>query len=147
MLLRASFTSARTCAFWLAPASLAGALNTSSKVAGASSTANGLGGGTSLPHPANHMARNNLGRASLALGRPELAREHLTEAARLHPNRPDVHYNLALAFDKARQPRKALHHWQAYSRLDSVGPWAIHARNQIKKILAADELKVVARKH
>jgi hypothetical protein len=27
--------------------------------------------------------------------------------------------------------------------LDSMGPWAIHARNQIKKILAGETLRVV----
>jgi tetratricopeptide (TPR) repeat protein len=64
-------------------------------------------------------------------------------AISLAPTYADAHYNLALALEKARQPRKALRHWQAYAKLDSTGPWAIHARNQIKKILAADELKVV----
>jgi tetratricopeptide (TPR) repeat protein len=67
-------------------------------------------------------------------------------AIALAPTYADAHYNLALAFEKARQPRKALHHWQAYARLDTMGPWAIHARNQIKKILAADELKMVTNK-
>jgi tetratricopeptide (TPR) repeat protein len=67
-------------------------------------------------------------------------------AIALAPTYADAHYNLALAFEKARQPRAALRHWQAYSKLDSVGPWAIHARNQIKKILAADVLKMVDRK-
>jgi tetratricopeptide (TPR) repeat protein len=64
----------------------------------------------------------------------------------LAPTYADAHYNLALAFEKARQPRAALRHWQAYSKLDSVGPWAIHARNQIKKILASDVLRMVDRK-
>jgi tetratricopeptide (TPR) repeat protein len=64
-------------------------------------------------------------------------------AISLAPTYADAHYNLALALEKARQPRKALRHWQAYAKLDTTGPWAIHARNQIKKILAADELKVV----
>jgi tetratricopeptide (TPR) repeat protein len=64
-------------------------------------------------------------------------------AITLAPTYADAHYNLALAYEKARQPRQALRHWQAYVRLDSMGPWAVHARNQIKKILAADELKVV----
>jgi tetratricopeptide (TPR) repeat protein len=64
-------------------------------------------------------------------------------AISLAPTYADAHYNLALAYEKARQPRKALRHWQAYAKLDTAGPWAIHARNQIKKILAADELKVV----
>jgi tetratricopeptide (TPR) repeat protein len=67
-------------------------------------------------------------------------------AIALAPTYADAHYNLALAYEKCRQPRKSLRHWQAYARLDTVGPWAIHARNQIKKILAADDLKVVARR-
>ncbi len=64
-------------------------------------------------------------------------------AIALAPTYADAHYNLALAFEKARQPRQALRHWRAYAKLDTVGPWAIHARSQIKKILAADQLKVV----
>jgi tetratricopeptide (TPR) repeat protein len=64
-------------------------------------------------------------------------------AISLAPTYADAHYNLALALEKARQPRQALRHWQAYAKLDTVGPWAVHCRNQIKKILAADELKVV----
>lgn len=66
-------------------------------------------------------------------------------AIALAPTYADAHYNLALAYEKARQPRSALRHWRAYSRLDSVGPWAVHAKNQIKKILAADSLKVITR--
>jgi tetratricopeptide (TPR) repeat protein len=67
-------------------------------------------------------------------------------AISLAPTYADAHYNLALALEKARQPRRALHHWKAYARLDTVGPWSIHARNQIRKILAADALKIVPRK-
>lgn len=67
-------------------------------------------------------------------------------AISLAPTYADAHYNLALAYEKARQPRAALRHWRAYGRLDSVGPWAVHARNQIKKILAADTLKVITRR-
>jgi tetratricopeptide (TPR) repeat protein len=64
-------------------------------------------------------------------------------AIALAPTYADAHYNLALAYEKARQPRQALRHWKTYAKLDSMGPWAVHARNQIKKILAADELQVV----
>jgi tetratricopeptide (TPR) repeat protein len=66
-------------------------------------------------------------------------------AIALAPTYADAHYNLALALEKARQPRQALRHWQAYAKLDSIGPWAIHARNQIRKILAADNLQMVPR--
>jgi tetratricopeptide (TPR) repeat protein len=61
----------------------------------------------------------------------------------LAPTYADAHYNLALAYEKIREPRRALPHWRAYVRLDNAGPWAIHARNQIRKILASDGLKLV----
>jgi tetratricopeptide (TPR) repeat protein len=64
-------------------------------------------------------------------------------ALQLAPTYADAHYNLALAFEKIREPRKALKHWQAYIKLDASGPWAVHARSQIKRILAADTLKLV----
>ncbi len=44
---------------------------------------------------------------------------------------------------KIREPRKALKHWQAYVKLDTSGPWSVHARSQIKRILQADGLKLV----
>ena len=50
---------------------------------------------------------------------------------------------LALAYEKLRQPRKALQHWQAYIKLDTAGPWSVHARSQIQRILQADSLKLV----
>jgi tetratricopeptide (TPR) repeat protein len=55
----------------------------------------------------------------------------------------DAHYNLALAYEKLKQPRNALRHWRAYIKLDNVGPWAVHARNQIQRILEADGLKLI----
>ena len=36
---------------------------------------------------------------------------------------------------RLKEPRKALKHWRAYVKLDTVGPWAVHARNQIQRIL------------
>jgi len=64
-------------------------------------------------------------------------------ALQLAPTYADAHYNLALAFEKLREPRKALKHWQAYIKLDTSGPWSTHARSQIKRILQADSLKLV----
>jgi len=92
------------------------------------------------------LAYFDLGNVLDETGRLEDAIRAYQSAITLAPTYADAHYNLALAYDKARQPRKALRHWQNYSRLDTVGPWAIHARNQIKKILSAEDLKVVARK-
>ena len=68
------------------------------------------------------------------------------QAIQLAPTYADAHYNLALAFEKLRQPRRALKHWRSYVRLDSVGPWSVHARSQIQKILEGDKLRVVFRR-
>jgi tetratricopeptide (TPR) repeat protein len=67
-------------------------------------------------------------------------------ALKLAPTYADAHYNLALAYEKTKQPRKALQHWKAYVKLDSAGPWSVHARNQIRRILESDRLKLVFRK-
>ena len=64
-------------------------------------------------------------------------------AISLAPTYADAHYNLALAYERLQQPRQALAHWQAYVKLDRSGPWSVHARNQITRIIDADKLKVV----
>ena len=64
-------------------------------------------------------------------------------AIQLAPTYADAHYNLALAYERLRQPRQALPHWKTYLKLDSSGPWAVHARNQVARILEADKLKIV----
>jgi tetratricopeptide (TPR) repeat protein len=96
--------------------------------------------------PRYALAYFDLGNVLDETGRLPDAIRAYESAISLAPTYADAHYNLALAFEKARQPRKALPHWEAYSRLDTVGPWSIHARNQIRKILAADTLKVIPRK-
>ena len=63
----------------------------------------------------------------------------------LVPQYADAHYNLALAFERLEQLRRALRHWTAYLRLDPVGPWAAHARQQARRILATEKLEIVAR--
>jgi tetratricopeptide (TPR) repeat protein len=64
-------------------------------------------------------------------------------AIRLAPTYADAHYNLALAYERLCEPRQALAHWQTYVKLDRSGPWSVHARNQIARILEADKLKLV----
>ena len=66
-------------------------------------------------------------------------------AIQLAPTYADAHYNLALALERLQQPRQALRHWKTYLKLDNTGPWAIHARNQIARILEGDKLKIVFR--
>ena len=92
------------------------------------------------------LAYFDLGNVLDETGRLEEAIQAYKAAISLAPTYADAHYNLALAFEKARQPRIALHHWEAYAKLDALGPWSMHARNQIKKILAADTLKMVEKK-
>ena len=47
------------------------------------------------------------------------------------------------SYEKAKESRKALKHWRAFVKLDTTGPWAVHARSQIQRILQADGLKLV----
>src|SRR5437764_10632331 len=89
------------------------------------------------------LAHFDLGNVLDETGRINDAVESYLTALRLAPTYADAHYNLALAYEKMREPRKALKHWQAYIRLDTSGPWAVHARSQIKRILQADGLKLV----
>ena len=67
-------------------------------------------------------------------------------AIQLAPTYADAHYNLALAYERLREPRLALRHWTAYVKLDRTGAWWIHARKQIARIIEADKLKLVYRR-
>ena len=96
--------------------------------------------------PRYALAYFDLGNVLDETGRlPEAVRAY-RQAITLAPTYADAHYNLALAYEKMAQQRKALEHWRAYVRLDTRGPWAVHARNQIQKILDGDPLQVVFRK-
>ncbi len=67
------------------------------------------------------------------------------KAVALSPRYADAHYNLALAYERKRQPRAALRHWQAYVKIDSFGPWSEHARHQIRAILSQEKLCITSR--
>jgi tetratricopeptide (TPR) repeat protein len=64
-------------------------------------------------------------------------------AIQLAPTYADAHYNLALAYERIGQGRRALQHWKTYLKLDNSGAWAVHARNQVARILEGDKLKIV----
>ena len=66
-------------------------------------------------------------------------------AVALAPGYADAHYNLALAHERRGEARAALRHWQAYARLDKGGPWADHARGQIRKLLDREKLAIAWR--
>jgi tetratricopeptide (TPR) repeat protein len=93
--------------------------------------------------PRYALAYFDLGNVLDETGRVQEAVQTYKAALLLAPTYADAHYNLALAFEKLREPRKALKHWQAYVKLDTSGPWSVHARSQIKRILQADGLKLV----
>jgi tetratricopeptide (TPR) repeat protein len=93
--------------------------------------------------PRYALAYFDLGNVLDETGRVHDAVATYKTALQLAPTYADAHYNLALAYEKIREPRKALKHWQAYVKLDASGPWSVHARSQIKRILQADGLKIV----
>jgi tetratricopeptide (TPR) repeat protein len=93
--------------------------------------------------PRYALAYFDLGNVLDETGRVMEAIQAYNTALQLAPTYGDAHYNVALAYEKIKQPRKALQHWRAYVKLDTVGPWAVHARNQIKRILQADGLRLV----
>ena len=96
--------------------------------------------------PRYALAYFDLGNVLDETGRIDEAVTAYKTAIRLAPTYADAHYNLALAYERLRQPRQALPHWKTYVKLDSSGPWAVHARNQIARILEADKLKIVYRR-
>jgi tetratricopeptide (TPR) repeat protein len=67
------------------------------------------------------------------------------KAVTLSPRYADAHYNLALAYERTGEPRNALRHWRAYVKLDNHGPWADHARGQIRKLLGREGITIVCR--
>jgi tetratricopeptide (TPR) repeat protein len=93
--------------------------------------------------PRYALAYFDLGNVLDETGRVQEAIQIYKTAIQLAPSYADAHYNLALAYEKLREPRKALKHWQVYVRLDTTGPWSVHARNQIHRILQADGLRLV----
>ena len=93
--------------------------------------------------PRYALAYFDLGNVLDETGRVAEAIGAYKTAIQLAPTYADAHYNLALAYEKVREPRKALIHWRTYLKLDTAGPWAVHAKHQIQRILQSDSLKLV----
>lgn len=93
--------------------------------------------------PRYALAHFDLGNVLDETGRVQEAIATYKTAIQLAPTYADAHYNLALAYEKVREPRKALQHWRTYVKLDTTGPWSVHARHQIQRILQTDSLKLV----
>jgi tetratricopeptide (TPR) repeat protein len=96
--------------------------------------------------PRYALAYFDLGNVLDETGRFVEAASAYKTAIQLAPTYADAHYNLALAYERLREPRLALRHWTAYVKMDRSGPWSIHARKQIARILETDKLKLVYRR-
>ncbi len=97
--------------------------------------------------PRYALAYFDLGNVLDETGRIDDATVAYRTAIQLAPTYADAHYNLALAYERGGKARDALRHWKAYLKLDNSAPWAVHARNQVARILETDKLKVVYRKN
>jgi tetratricopeptide (TPR) repeat protein len=95
--------------------------------------------------PAYVLAFFDLGNVLDELQRPDESITAYRRAITLAPGYADAHYNLALAHERKGEARAALRHWQAYARLDKGGPWAEHARGQIRKLLDREKLSIAWR--
>lgn len=95
--------------------------------------------------PSYVLAYFDLGNVLDELERMDEAIAAYQQAVTLAPGYADAHYNLALAYERKGQQRAALRHWQCYVRLDNRGPWADHARLQIRKLLRREKLTIASR--
>jgi tetratricopeptide (TPR) repeat protein len=95
--------------------------------------------------PSYVLAFFDLGNVLDEMQRPDESIDAYKRAIALAPGYGDAHYNLALAYERKGERRKALAHWQIYVRLDKSGPWADHARGQVRKLLNRERLSIAHR--
>lgn len=95
--------------------------------------------------PSYVLAYFDLGNVLDELERQDESIAAYLRAVALSPRYADAHYNLALAYERCGKHRAALKHWQAYLKIDQMGPWAEHARGQIRKLLSRETLAVAWR--
>jgi len=95
--------------------------------------------------PGYVLALFDLGNVLDELERPDESIAAYRQAVALAPRYADAHYNLALAYERQGEHRPALRHWQSYIKLDNHGPWAEHARGQIRKLLGREKISIAWR--
>ncbi len=81
--------------------------------------------------PQSVEAMIGLGGVYLATQSPELAVAALQKALELHPDYPDAHFHLAVAFDQLGDPETAEDHWRTFAYLAPDSPWAETARARL----------------
>lgn len=84
-------------------------------------------------YPTYPLAMFDLANVCDETGRTEEAIDLYRRAISRDPLYADAHYNLALCYEKTKRPLRALEHWRAYVRIDTTGPWSVHARVQISR--------------
>ena len=82
--------------------------------------------------PLNGISRYNLGCVLEEQGEIEDAIRHLRRAAKAMPAHADVHFNLALAYERKNERRLAHEQWSLYLRYAPHGQWADQARARLK---------------
>ncbi len=96
--------------------------------------------------PRYALAYFDLGNVLDETGRLPEAIKAYTTAILLAPTYADAHYNVALALEKLKLASKALRHWRTYVKLDPIGPWSVHARTQISRIVKEQPLRITWRR-
>jgi len=86
--------------------------------------------------PESGISRYNLGCVLEEEGNVDSAIDHLRRAAFIMPSHADVHFNLALAYEKKSERHAALEQWQLYLRYAPNGPWADQARSRVRRYAA-----------
>ena len=99
-----------------------------------------------LADPEYALAFFDLGNVLDEMQRLTEATAAYEKALALAPQYADAHFNLARAYERQGEQRRALRHWLAYVRLDPIGPWAKHAKEQTRKILSTETLSIVSRR-
>lgn len=95
--------------------------------------------------PGYVLAYFDLGNVLDELERQDESIAAYLKAVAISPRYADAHYNLALAYERCGRHRAALKHWRAYLKIDQMGPWAEHARGQIRKLLSRETLGIAWR--
>ena len=95
--------------------------------------------------PGYVLAFFDLGNVLDELERPDESIAAYRRAIELAPRYADAHYNLALAFERKGRPQSCSSPLGGICATRQTGPWADHARAQIRKLLDGEKLAIAWR--
>ncbi len=85
-----------------------------------------------VKHPDQHALRYLVGTLYAAIGRTDLAREHLEKVLEAKPKHANAHYALGVLLrDGENDPVGADHHFREYLKLEPAGPHAEEAKGSL----------------